>query len=80
MIVNSQAVTRHTLFVANDNDFLSSVADPLVKACTTGSACSRGLVPYANQFYVFAFDDTDLPGYVPQQVSPQQALVCGLVN
>jgi hypothetical protein len=80
MIVNGQAVTRHTVYVANDNDFLTAIADPLVKACTAGSACARGMVPYPNQFYVFAFDDTDLPNYVPQQVKPQESLECGLVN
>jgi hypothetical protein len=24
------------------------------------------MVPNPNQFYVFAFGDTDLPGYIPQ--------------
>ena len=37
----------HTLFVANDNDFVAT-AGP-------------------NQFYVFGFQDADLPGYVAQQ-------------
>jgi hypothetical protein len=40
----------HTLYVANDNDFLPD---------TAGS----------NQFFVFGFTDTDLPGYVPQAFS-----------
>ena len=50
--------TVHTLCVANDNDFLSTVADP------TGSQ-----VDNPNQFFVFSFADADLAGsaYVPQQ-------------
>ncbi|WP_367026024.1 esterase-like activity of phytase family protein [Methylococcus sp. ANG] len=41
---------RHTLFVANDNDFLPSVTD---------SNHPNG-VANPNNFYVFAFDDADL--------------------
>lgn len=46
-------VTRHTLWVANDNDFLASV----------------GGKDNPNQFFVFAFDDADLAGsvYTPQR-------------
>jgi hypothetical protein len=80
MMVGGQPVTKHTLYVANDNDFLTAIADPLVKACTPGAACSRTMVPYPNQWFVFAFDDSDLPGYVPQQVTPQESLECGLAN
>ncbi|MET0308418.1 MAG: esterase-like activity of phytase family protein [Sphingomonas sp.] len=40
--------TLHTLYVANDNDFLPGTAG-------------------ANQFFVFAFSDKDLPNYVAQQ-------------
>jgi len=80
MIVNGQVVTRHMLYIANDNDFLTMVADTLVKACSSGTACSRGMVPYPNQFYVFAFDDSDLPNYVPQLIKPQDSLECGLTN
>lgn len=40
-------VTKHTLFVANDNDFLATTA---------------GGLDNPNQFYVFAFDDADLGG------------------
>lgn len=60
MEVNGE--TRHTLVVANDNDFLGSIADPL-KA--PGDA-TRGMVGNPNQFFVFSFSDEDLPGYVPQ--------------
>jgi hypothetical protein len=56
-------VTKHTLFVVNDNDFLATVADPL----KLPSDSTRGLSLNPTQFYVFAFDDSDLPGYVPQQ-------------
>jgi hypothetical protein len=80
MTVNGQPVTKHTIYVANDNDFLTAVADPLVKACTNINSCSRGMVPYPNQWYVFAFDSSDLPDYVPQQIQPQESLECGLVN
>jgi hypothetical protein len=44
-------VTRHTLFVVNDNDFNANV----------------GGVDNPNQLIVFAFDNADLPGLVPQQ-------------
>ena len=45
-------VTKHTLYIANDNDFTASV----------------GGIDNPNTFYVFAFDRDDLPGYVPQQI------------
>lgn len=48
---------RHTLFVANDNDFLPTVTDD---AHPDGA-------DNPNQFYVFAFSDTDLPGFVAQR-------------
>lgn len=64
--------TRHTLFVANDNDFLPTIADPLKSPDDT----TRGLVPNPNRFYVFAFGDDDLPGFVPQQINPLRNRVC----
>ncbi|MBT9595927.1 MAG: esterase-like activity of phytase family protein [Vitreoscilla sp.] len=42
-------VTKHTLYIANDNDFL---------------AVAPGGLPNPNQFFVFAFDDADLGGSV----------------
>jgi hypothetical protein len=57
-------VTKHTLYVANDNDFLAVIADPL----KLPGDPARGMVPNPNQFFVFAFDDNDLPGYIPQPV------------
>lgn len=46
----------HTLFVANDNDFLPTVTDDVYP---------QG-VDNPNRFFVFGFDDADLPGYQPQ--------------
>ncbi len=48
----------HTLWVANDNDFLQTVPD------------ANGIqLPNSNQFFVFGFTDADLGGskFVPQQ-------------
>jgi hypothetical protein len=50
-------VTKHTLFIANDNDFLPTV---------TGKLHPNGIAN-PNRFFVFAFDDSDLPGFEPQQ-------------
>jgi hypothetical protein len=46
-------VARHTLFVANDNDFLPTV----------------GGLDNPNQFFVFAIDAGVLPTFVPQQLA-----------
>jgi len=62
-------VTKHTLYVTNDNDFLGTIANPL--------APTSGNVANPNQLYVFAFDDRDLQGYVPQPVKPRSLLECG---
>ncbi|HVO96389.1 MAG TPA: esterase-like activity of phytase family protein [Terriglobales bacterium] len=51
---------KHTLYVANDNDFLGEIADPTDPA--------NSIVENPNQFFVFAFGDNDLPGFVPQPV------------
>ena len=48
-------LVKHTIWVANDNDFLT----PLPPAVGSGDN--------PNQFFVFAFDDHDLPSYEPQQ-------------
>src|SRR5262245_17800500 len=66
--------TKHTLYVANDNDFLANVADPLKPP----SDPTRGMVPNPNQFFVFAFGDDDLPGFVPQRITPRPLLDCVL--
>lgn len=48
----------HTLFVANDNDFLAQVKDRLHPH---GAA-------NPSRYFVFAFDDADLPGWEPQRL------------
>jgi hypothetical protein len=52
---------KHTLYVANDNDFLGQVT----------LADGKTVVGYDNQFFVFAFDAADLGGsqYVSQQIA-----------
>ncbi len=47
---------KHTLYVASDNDFLSAVEDK-----------DGVVVDNPNRFFVFAFGDADLPGYVAQK-------------
>jgi len=56
--VTWNANTLHTLWVANDNDFLLEVDDG-----------SGNIIPNPNQFFVFGFTDADLNGsqFVPQQ-------------
>lgn len=56
--VQSSGTTVHTLWVANDNDFLQTVTD------VNGNPISN-----PNQFFVFGFTDADLGGsqFVPQQ-------------
>jgi Esterase-like activity of phytase len=51
--------TVHTLWIANDNDFLQEVPD-----------ASGNMLPNPNQFFVFGFTDADLGGskFVPQRV------------
>jgi hypothetical protein len=51
----------HTLWVANDNDFLETVAD-----------ANNNQIPNPNQFFVFGFTDADLAGskLVPQEFRP----------
>ncbi|MBW4520862.1 MAG: esterase-like activity of phytase family protein [Scytolyngbya sp. HA4215-MV1] len=51
-------VTKHTLFIANDNDFIGTVTDT---NHPTG-------FPNPNQFFVFAIDKADLPGFASQQI------------
>ena len=56
--VKQGRTTLHTLWIANDNDFLTEVPDD-----------SGTVVPNPNQFFVFGFTDADLSGstLVPQQ-------------
>jgi len=74
VVINGE--TKHTLYVANDNDFLANIADP----SKAPSDPSRGMVANPNQIYVFAFGDADLPGYVPQPIKARALLECGLEN
>jgi hypothetical protein len=50
----------HTLWIANDNDFLNTTTD-----------ASNNIIPNPNQFFVFGFTDADLDGskFVPQHVA-----------
>ena len=56
--VVSGGAKLHTLWIANDNDFLETVADP-----------DGNTIPNPNQFFVFSFTDADLGGsqFVPQR-------------
>jgi hypothetical protein len=51
-------VNLHTLWVANDNDFLNTITD---------STHPLGFAN-PNNFYVFGFSDTDLQNYVAQKI------------
>ena len=53
--ITVNGIVKHTLWVANDNDFLT----PLPQAVGSGDN--------PNQFFVFAFDDHDLPFFEPQE-------------
>jgi len=48
------------MYVVNDNDFTATAT------VTAGGVAVA--VDNPNQFFVFAFDSTDLPGFVPQQI------------
>jgi hypothetical protein len=52
-------VTKHTLYVVNDNDFLTTAT------VTVGGVAAT--VDNPNQFFVFAFDSEDLPGLCPSR-------------
>ena len=54
LVVNG--VNKHTLWVANDNDFLGTVTDGLHPAGISNP----------NLFFVFTVDEADLPGFKPQ--------------
>jgi len=59
--VKQGKINVHTLWIANDNDFLATVPD-----------ASGNQIPNPNQFFVVGFTDADLGGstYAPQQVTP----------
>jgi len=52
--VTWNGAVKHTLFITNDNDFNATEQDK-----------NLDVVDDPNQFFVFAFDDNDLPGFVP---------------
>jgi hypothetical protein len=54
-----EGVVKHTLYVANDNDYTAVVPNVNYPA---------GTAENPNRFFVFAFDDVDLPDYVAQQI------------
>jgi len=56
--VSFNGSTLHTLWIANDNDFLNSITD---------NKHPNGFAN-PNNFYVFGFSDTDLENYTPQHV------------
>ena len=56
--ITANGVTRHTLIVSNDNDFLETYVD--------AGHPQGGANP--NRWFVFALDDADLPGYKPQAI------------
>ncbi|MFM0518816.1 MULTISPECIES: esterase-like activity of phytase family protein [Caballeronia] len=55
-------VLKHTLFIANDNDFVGTVKD---------TNHPNG-IDNPNQFFVFAIDAADLPDYVAQRLPGAQ--------
>jgi hypothetical protein len=58
--VEIDGVAKHTLYVSNDNDYTAVVTD---------TNHPNGM-DNPNKFFVFAFDESDLPGFVPQQFNP----------
>ncbi len=56
--ITANGATRHTLIVSNDNDFLETYVDD--------GHPQGGANP--NRWFVFALDDSDLPGYKPQPI------------
>lgn len=60
--VQADGILRHTLFLANDNDYTAVVTDGLHP---TGA-------PNPNQFFVFSFSDSDLPGFAPQRICGEE--------
>ena len=59
--IKQSGTTLHTLWLANDNDFLETTEDPM-----------GNVILNPNQFFVFGVTDADLGGsqLVPQQISP----------
>ena len=64
--VKVNGARKHTLFIANDNDFIGTVTD---------THHPNGIAN-PNQFFVFAFDESDLPGFEPQQLRSHDGEAC----
>lgn len=56
--VMAGGVKKHTLFIVNDNDFIGTVTD----------TNHPGGIANPNQFFVFAWNASELPGYVAQRL------------
>ncbi|MEH2252960.1 esterase-like activity of phytase family protein [Nostoc sp.] len=52
-------VKKHTLFIANDNDFVGTIMPDTYHSTS---------VDNPNKFFVFAVDTTDVPDFVPQKI------------
>jgi hypothetical protein len=74
--INGKAV--HTLYVSNDNDFLSSIVKD---AATPAADLSTVPADNPNRVFVFAFEDNDLPLYASTHVGVQpQQINAGVVH
>jgi hypothetical protein len=72
--VTINGVLKHTLFIANDNDFLGTLEPDTYHPAG---------IDNPNQFFVFAVDRTDLPSFVPQKLKEGRgcpALLQGRAN
>src|SRR5215813_926204 len=72
VVINGQL--NHTLFMANDNDFLSTFPDGV----------HPGEIPNTNNFYVFAVAAADMPDFLSQAFVPIPGTAwlvgCGLLS
>jgi hypothetical protein len=59
--VTVAGANKHTVFIANDNDYVASVKD-------TNHPVT---VENPNKWFVFAFDSTDLPGFSAQKIDAE---------
>jgi hypothetical protein len=64
--IRVKGVLKHTLFVANDNDFIGTVTD---------TNHPNG-IDNPNRFFVFSVDTADLPDYVAQRLTGNDDRMC----
>ena len=64
VVVNG--VTRHTFFIASENDVIATVKD----------GNHRAGIDNPNRFFVFAVDIVDVPGFVSQRIKTDDDLLC----